>query len=182
MLKKFFLKKLISKSLIFLKKQMSWALKVYIFNNKYSSWELLFSFLGTLAWVSRLWCIVLCFTLKYLLSHPFILSTNICQVHKYIIYPWKRDKLYLNSCSKVEHSFGRTQKKVRLFPPGESQKISIGVGITTWAWRICKWLAGSIGGERRGEGVCRGQGDFIWVGEVKNKAHWGQITGPSVLG
>lgn len=45
------------------------------------------------------------------------------------VYPWRRDKLYLNSCSKLVHSFGRIQEKESAFSWGEPKTLLLGLGL-----------------------------------------------------
>lgn len=60
-----------------------------------------------------------------------------------MVYFWRRDKLYLNSCSKSGAQFWENSEEGECFQVGRAEKVS-------WV-RIVMW-AGREGG-RRGEGV-----------------------------
>lgn len=46
------------------------------------------------------------------------------------VYPWRRDKLYLNSCSKSGAQFGENAKEDKMvFSWGEPKRLLLGLGL-----------------------------------------------------
>ena len=140
-------------------KTNSWASRAHICNNKYSSGELCLSpFMGYwhgshdyealyFAFLSNIYTAILLFV-QQIFTGP--INT---------VYPWRRDKLYLNSCSKLVHSFGRVQEKGRAFSWGEPKRLLLGLGLPSGPEGAGSGWQG-ISGEMEGwrMGMSRGQG------------------------